>query len=98
MYLAHFALTDLDGREFFHTKRLNRSGPGLAGADEKTGRYWNGNWEVRWLGESSGAQKLQAVCDAGTLHIQLRPSKSPVVNGQNGVSVKGPLPGEASQY
>jgi predicted secreted hydrolase len=98
MYLAHFALSDLDGREFFHTKRLNRSGPGLAGADEKTGRYWNGNWQVQWLDEHSAAQRLQAICEDGTLRLDLKPSKPPVVHGQNGVSVKGPLPGEASQY
>jgi predicted secreted hydrolase len=98
MYLAHFAVSDLDGREFFHTKRLNRSGPGLAGADEKTGRYWNGNWQVRWLDESSATQKLQAICDAGALRLELGPSKPPVVHGQAGVSVKGPLYGEASQY
>src|SRR4051795_11919071 len=28
MYLAHFALSDVDGRDFFHAKRLNRRGPG----------------------------------------------------------------------
>jgi len=33
VYLAHLALSDIDGREFFHTERLNRAGPGLAGVD-----------------------------------------------------------------
>jgi predicted secreted hydrolase len=98
IYLAHFALSDLDGGEFFHTKRLNRSGPGLAGASEDRGRYWNGNWQVRWIDEHSGRQQLEAVCDAGTLRLDLAPGKPPVVHGLHGVSVKGPLPGEASQY
>ncbi len=98
MYLAHFALSDLDGREFFHTKRLNRAGPGLAGADEKEGHYWNGNWDVRWTNDRSAAQQLQAVSEAGTLRLHLIPTKPAVVHGRNGLSVKGPLPGEASQY
>src|SRR4051812_16132546 len=98
IYLAHFALSDLDSREFFHTKRLNRSGPGLAGAEERTGRYWNGNWQVRWVDDSSATQQLEAICDPGMLRLELRPSKPPVVHGENGVSLKGPLPGEASQY
>ena len=49
VYLAHLALTDLNGKRFFHTQRLNRAGPGLAGASQAESRYWNGNWEVRWL-------------------------------------------------
>ncbi len=98
VYLAHFALSDLDGSEFFHTKRLNRSGPGLAGADEKTGHYWNGNWQVQWSDERSAVQQLQAIAESGTLRLTLRPSKPPVVNGRDGISVKGPLAGEASQY
>lgn len=98
VYLAHFALSDVDGHDFFHTKRLNRRGPGLAGASEKAGHYWNGNWQVRWVDDHLAVQELQAVVDNGSLRLELRPSKPPVVHGQNGVSVKGPLPGEASQY
>jgi predicted secreted hydrolase len=98
VYLAHFALTDLDDRQFFHTKRLNRGGPGLAGADENTGRYWNGNWQVQWSDERSALQQLQAIAEPGTLRLRLRPSKPPVIHGRDGISVKGPLAGEASQY
>ena len=34
LYLAHLALSDLDGGHFYHTERLNRAGPGLAGASQ----------------------------------------------------------------
>src|SRR4051794_10133398 len=33
-WLAHLALSDINGNRFFHTERLNRAGPRLAGADE----------------------------------------------------------------
>src|SRR6185437_13477898 len=32
LYLAHLALSDISGGRFYHTERLNRAGPGLAGA------------------------------------------------------------------
>ena len=32
VWLAHLALSDIDGGKFLHTERLNRSGPGLAGS------------------------------------------------------------------
>src|ERR1700710_529896 len=58
-YLAHLALSDIDGHESYHFERLNRAGPGLAGP------YWNGNWRVDW--KSSGEQALQAVSDRFSL-------------------------------
>lgn len=97
-YLAHLALSDIDGKRFFHTERLNRAGPGLAGASERESRYWNGNWEVRWAQPANDHQKLQAVADELYLQLDLSPEKPVVVNGENGISRKGPLPGEASHY
>src|ERR1700686_2666906 len=32
LYLAHLALTDVDGKRFYSYRRLNRAGPGIAGA------------------------------------------------------------------
>src|SRR5712672_48743 len=31
VWMAHLALSDIDGGRFFHTQRLNRSGAGIAG-------------------------------------------------------------------
>jgi predicted secreted hydrolase len=95
IYLAHMALSDLDGREFYHDERVNRAGPGLAGIDAARQRYWNGNWQVQWRGED---QELQAVTDEATVSLKLHPVKPVVIHGENGVSIKGPLPGEASHY
>ncbi len=98
IYLAHFALSDIDGGEFYHTERLNRAGPGLAGASLNQQRYWNGNWQVRWTSLKSGEQSLQAMCPRLTLRVDIKPEKLAVINGQNGISQKGPLRGEASHY
>src|SRR5437763_990771 len=32
LYLAHVALTDIGGKRFYYHERLNRAGPGVAGA------------------------------------------------------------------
>ena len=102
IYLAHLAFSDIDGGEFYHTERLNRAGPGLAGATAgfkgEQQRCWNGNWQVSWDDAATGQQELQAVSDRLKIQLTLKPEKPFVIHGQNGVSTKGPLPGEASHY
>jgi predicted secreted hydrolase len=95
LYLAHLALSDLDGGKFFHTERTNRSGPGIAGVNEAGARIWNGNWQVHWEG---GDQKLQAIDSSFELHLKLHSEKPPVIHGENGVSQKAEGPGRASHY
>ena len=101
LYLAHSALSDLDGRHFYHAERLNRAGPGLAGADLGSRRIWNGNWEVRFDPAPAGAQpsqQLQAISDEFSLRLALHSEKPPVTHGVGGVSQKAPGRGQASHY
>lgn len=98
IYLAHLALSDIDGKTFYYVERLNRAGPGLAGASLAQQRYWNGNWQVRWISLSSAEQHLQAICDRFTLELDLIPQKPAVINGRDGVSAKGASVGQASHY
>ena len=98
IYLAHLALSDIDRGGFYHTERLNRAGPGIAGSDIGSRKYWNGNWQAYWKSLETGEQQLQAVCDQFNLALHLNPKKGPVIHGQNGVSQKGPSPGDASHY
>jgi predicted secreted hydrolase len=91
LWLAHLALSDLDGKKFHHFKRWNRSGPGLAGADAARGRIWNGNW----FGELG---RLGAVTDSLRLDLKLAPRKPPVIHGVDGVSRKAAGDGRASHY
>ncbi len=95
LYLAHLALSDLDGGKFYHAERTNRSGPGIADASQSLGRIWNGNWQIQWRGND---QQLNAVDDRFQLHLMLHPEKAPVIHGENGVSQKAEGPGRASHY
>ena len=95
LYLAHFAITNIDGGKFYNRRRLNRAGPGLAGASLVHHRIWNGNWSVQWQGER---QVLDATADGGELHLVLTSLKPPVIHGADGLSRKGAEPGSASHY
>jgi predicted secreted hydrolase len=95
IYLAHLALSDLDGRKFYHSERINRAGPGIAGADATSARVWNGNWQIHWEGAD---QKLQAIDKLFQLHLALHPEKPPIIHGENGVSQKSEGAGHASYY
>jgi predicted secreted hydrolase len=95
LYLAHAALTDIDGRRFQYQERLNRAGPGIAGASFASRRVWNANWSAQWDGQ---VQTLDALTDDFRLHLRLNPVKPVVIHGENGVSQKAVRPGQASCY
>ena len=96
LYLAHLALSDLDGGKFYSAERTNRAGAGLAGADLQEKRIWNGNWEMRWTGEDE--MTLSAVDERFSFSFSLHPEKPPVIHGENGVSQKAAGAGHASHY
>jgi predicted secreted hydrolase len=95
LYLAHLALSDLDGGQFYHTERTNRAGPGIAGVSSNDARIWNGNWQIQWNGDE---QRLRAVDSRFELQLALRSEKPPVIQGENGVSQKAAGAGHASHY
>src|SRR5260370_37435907 len=76
LYLAHLALSDLDGGKFYHAERTNRSGPGIAAVNESLGRLWNGNWQIQWRGSD---QPLTAVAERFQLHLPRHSGRPPVI-------------------
>jgi predicted secreted hydrolase len=97
IWMAHLALSDIDGRRFLHTERLNRSGAGTAGADQRQSRVWNGNWQAQWKADST-AQQLQAVANGFSFDLSVNSAKPPVIHGADGVSQKAAGAGHASHY
>jgi predicted secreted hydrolase len=95
LYLAHVAVTDIGGKRFYYHERLNRAGPGVAGASMAQRRVWNGNWSAQWQAER---QTLEATADEFHFRLDLRSAKPPVVHGLGGISRKGEAAGEASHY
>jgi predicted secreted hydrolase len=95
LYMAHFALSDLNRKNFSYRERINRGYQERAGA--ATDRYlvWNEDWKV----EGDANNHLIQASDRGTaLRLKLTSLKPPVLHGQNGLSQKSEGEGRASYY
>ena len=95
LYLAHFAISALAGKEFFYTQRISRAGIGLAGADAAEARVWNGPWSAE---VHDDAWTLQAADAANEIRFQMVSRKPPAIQGVNGISQKADGKGNASHY
>lgn len=94
-YLAHFAITDENGKKFRYTEKLNRSGLKLAGARQDAYYVHNEGWSVEKVGEH---YLLRADSPEYSIHLVLDSLKKPIVHGSNGVSQKASCVGCASHY
>lgn len=106
LYMAHFAISDIDKQSFHSFERINRAGVGWAGAGvsgrnaqdpgQQAGvRVWNEDWDAMI---EEGSHTLRASEEGFSLDLKLTPSKSEVVHGENGISQKGASAGNASHY
>ena len=100
LYMAHFAVTDIERGAHHVAERLNRAGIGWAGASTETLRVWNDGWSATLEEEGSRIQRLVAASGDGGFSIDLRvdPAGPPVLHGANGFSQKGAEVGNASHY
>jgi predicted secreted hydrolase len=94
--MAHFALTDAQGREHRAFERLGRGAAGLAGAQAAPYEVWLDDWSVQEV--RPGTVRLRAAQDGLALDLLLAERKGPILNGDRGYSQKGPDPGNASYY
>ncbi|HEY4001937.1 MAG TPA: lipocalin-like domain-containing protein [Candidatus Xenobia bacterium] len=92
IYLAHLALTDVNGHIFNHWEKLNRPGIDTAGADTGHLHVYNDGWTA--TDTPSGDMKLHA----DFLDLTLHSAAPAVVHGHDGISVKGPGTSNASHY
>ena len=95
LWMAHMALSDINGQHFYHEERLNRSGPGIAGVDAESGVVWNGNWQTHI---TQHEEDLHGIGQDFGFTLKLVPMKPPDIQGQDGVSRKAAGVGHASHY
>ena len=97
VYLAHFALSDIETQDFYYQELLSRGAAGLAGAQgEPVFEVWLKNWSVRQIGNDRYA--LSANTEDYGLKLELTDLKGQVLQGDRGYSQKGPEIGNASYY
>lgn len=95
LYPAHFALSDIGNRRFFHTDVISREGPGLAGASPDDLNVWVKDWSARRAGDRIRVKARKA---GYAVELDLFSEKPPVLHGDRGYSRKGDLEGQASYY
>jgi len=96
IYLAHFAISDIEAGEFYAQERFSRGGAGLAGAQAAPYRVWLEDWRVEEV--EPGVARLTAVAEDIALDLTLTQTLPPILHGDGGLSRKGPEPGNASYY
>ncbi len=96
VYLAHFALTDVGGDQFYAFEKLGRGGAvNAAGAVADPFNVFIGDWSAA----GSGARvDLRAAAGPISLTLSLQASQPPVLHGNRGLSQKSNTPGNASYY
>ncbi len=94
--LAHFAISDIDGRAFRYYEKLNRSSPFTANAAADKLDVFNEEWRAMTLPD--GSWRLAAGAGRDAIDLVLTSRKPPAIHGENGVSVKAQGAGYASHY
>ncbi len=95
-YMGHLAVTDVTGEAFFAEERFARGGDlGLAGATRDPVTVWLNDWRIQHEGTD---WRLSAATPEFGIDLALQPRKEPVLNSREGLSQKGPEPGNASYY
>jgi predicted secreted hydrolase len=95
LFLAHFAISDIDEQSIHSFERINRSGIGWAGADTTAYRVWNEDWEAKL----DVRDHLLAASDQGySIELRLAPRKSEVIHGVISISQIGAAERNASHY
>jgi predicted secreted hydrolase len=96
VYMAHFSISDIQGKGYQAFERFSRGAVGLAGAQPLPYRVWLEDWSVEEIG--GGAVRMQAAQGGWSLDLTLVDQKGPVLHGEAGYSQKGPETGNASYY
>jgi predicted secreted hydrolase len=98
VYLAHFAMTDTRGGRFLAFARSSRGALGLAGAQAEPFRVWLEDWVAEGAGRAALPMRLRAAEGEAAIDLALESAKPVVLQGERGLSRKGPEPGNASYY
>ena len=108
VYMAHFAVTDIDNKKFYYTEKFSRDALGLSGAgiyfkerlegDATQLKIWLDDWSVESVGNTVFPVQVSAKTENFSISLVLNETKPIVLQGENGLSLKGNKPGNASYY
>ncbi len=97
LWMAHFAVTDVEAGTHQARERFSRENPGLAGARLSPFKVWLEDWTL--VSETNDFPWQLRIADEDlALSLDLTSSKPPALQGENGLSQKSPAAGNASYY
>jgi len=97
-YMAHFAVTDVQGNRFRHFERTGRGALGLAGATARPLRVGLDDWSAEGSKASTLPIRLRATEVEASVDLVLDTTRPIVLQGDRGLSRKSAAPGNASYY
>lgn len=98
IFMAHFALTDVEGKRFRSAERFSRAALGLAGAGGKPLEVRLEDWSAVETAARPWSVRLSAAEGEMAIELDLKSLKPEVLNGEEGLSRKSGTVGNASYY
>ncbi|HSV45951.1 MAG TPA: carotenoid 1,2-hydratase [Ramlibacter sp.] len=95
LLFAHAAVTDVQGKRLWHDQRIAREGFGIASAATEDTRLRLRDWSLAREGD---AYRAQVPAGAFSLDLRFAPTQALVLQGDRGLSRKGPQEQQASYY
>jgi predicted secreted hydrolase len=96
LLFAHAAFTDINSQKHAHDQRIARTGFGIAQASEATTDVKLRDWTLKRNQDGSYTSRIPA--RDFLLDLQFSPTQSLLLQGQQGLSRKGPQEKQASYY
>jgi predicted secreted hydrolase len=93
--IAHAALSGVGHGKLLHDQRIARAVLGLAGAEEGRTNVWIDDWSLAHEGSN---YKARIASRDFVFDLSFAPTQLPLLQGNDGVSRKGPRPESASYY
>jgi predicted secreted hydrolase len=97
LIFAHAAVTDVQGRKLWHDQRIAREGFAVAGAATADGALALRDWSLQRR-PADGVWQARIPGRDFSLDLRFEPSQALLLQGDQGLSRKGPEPAQASYY
>ncbi len=98
VFMAHFAVTDVNGKRFHFAERFSRAALGLAGAAGDPFAVHLEDWSARQFKARPWGVRLSAADRDMAIDLDLTAVKPEILNGEGGLSRKSATTGNASYY
>ena len=90
IYMAHFAVSDIQSKEHYSFERMARGHNRIAGVVAQPFRLYMDDWVLQSVGEQFDPLVLRVREQAFEVNLELSPTKPIVLHGNQGLSRKGP--------